>query len=264
MLTVKELRQWRNDLTKSMKASSANRLCKALKAALNLAAAHDDRVTNAKAWAVGLALLPEADDTESNLVLSDEQRRDVVSASYAISDEFGIYVEVHAATGARTSQLALLDVGDLHAGKEPKLMVPSSLKGKNRRTRTRKPMPITTGLAQRLKQGAASRDASEPLLLNSDGERWLSRAHRRLFIEAAKAARLPDGASMYCLRHTAITRALLANVPVRLVASTFDTSIEMIEKTYSKFIADHGDAQMRRALFDVDAPAAGNVVPLMR
>jgi hypothetical protein len=101
-------------------------------------------------------------------------------------------------------------------------------------------------------------------LLNSDGERWLSRAHRRLFIEAAKAARLPDGASMYCLRHTAITRALLANVPVRLVASTFDTSIEMIEKTYSKFIADHGDAQMRRALFDVDAPAAGNVVPLMR
>ena len=33
-----------------MKASSVNRLCKALKAALNLAAAHDDRITNAKAW----------------------------------------------------------------------------------------------------------------------------------------------------------------------------------------------------------------------
>jgi Phage integrase family len=263
MLTVKELRHWRNGLTEVMKASSANRLCKALKAALNLAAAHDDRILNSKAWRTGLALLPEADDTESNLVLSDEQRRDVVSASYAISDEFGIYVEVHAATGARTSQIALLDVGDLHAGKEPKLMVPSSLKGKNRRTRTRKPMPITTGLAQRLK-AAAGRDVGEPLLLNAEGERWSARGHRRLFIEAAKAARLPDGASMYCLRHTAITRALLANVPVRLVASTFDTSIEMIEKTYSKFIADHGDAQMRRALFDVDAPAAGNVVPMVR
>jgi len=263
MLTVKELRHWRNGLTEVMKASSANRLCKALKAALNLAAAHDDRILNSKAWRTGLALLPEADDTESNLVLSDEQRRDVVSASYAISDEFGIYVEVHAATGARTSQIALLDVGDLHAGKEPKLMVPSSLKGKNRRTRTRKPMPITTGLAQRLK-AAAGRDVGEPLLLNAEGERWSARGHRRLFIEAAKAARLPDGASMYCLRHTAITRALLANVPVRLVASTFDTSIEMIEKTYSKFIADHGDAQMRRALFDIDAPAAGNVVPMVR
>jgi Phage integrase family len=264
MLTVKELRDWRNGLTKSMKASSANRLCKVLKAALNLAASHDDRILNSKAWRTGLALLPEADDIESNLVLSDEQRRALVGASYAISHEFGIYVEVHAATGARTSQISLLDVGDLHAGKEPKLMVPSSLKGKNRRTRTRKPMPITASLAQRLKATAAGRDAAEPLLLNSDGKRWTSRGHRRLFIEAAKAARLPDGASMYCLRHTAITRALLANVPVRLVASTFDTSVAMIEKTYSKFIADHGDAQMRRALFDIDEPAAGNVVPMVR
>ena len=75
------------------------------------------------------------------------------------------------------------------------------------------------------------------------------------FIEAAKAARLPDGATIYALRHTAITRALLAGVPVRLVASSFDTSVAMIEKTYSKFIADHGDAQMRRALFDADVPS---------
>jgi len=263
MLTVKELRHWRNGLTNDLKASSVNRLCKALKAALNLAAAHDDRILNSKAWTTGLALLPEADDTESNLVLSDEQRRAAIASAYAISAEFGLYVEVHAATGARTSQLGLLDVGDLHAGKEPKLMVPSSLKGKNRRTRTRKPMPITPGLAQRLKQAAKGRDASEPLLLNSDGERWRSRGHRRQFIEAAKVARLPDGATMYCLRHTAITRALLAGVPVRLVASSFDTSVAMIEKTYSKFIADHGDAQMRRALFDIDAPA-GNVVSMVR
>ena len=88
--------------------------------------------------------------------------------------------------------------------------------------------------------------------------------HRRLFAEAAKAAGLPDGATIYCLRHTAITRALLAGVPVRLVASSFDTSVAMIERTYSKFIADHGDAQMRRALFDADAPADGNVVALVR
>ena len=53
-------------------------------------------------------------------------------------------------------------------------------------------------------------------------------------------------------------------MPVRLVASSFDTSVAMIEKTYSKYIADHGDEQMRRALFDVDAPADGNVIPLVR
>ena len=177
---------------------------------------------------------------------------------------FGLYVEVHAATGARTSQIALLDVSDLHAGKEPKLMVPSSLKGKNRRTRTRKPMPIAPSLAMRLKQAAAGRDASEPLLPMKDGERWTCGRHRIPFHKAAEAAHLPDGATMYCLRHTAITRALLAGVPVRLVAASFDTSVAMIEKTYCKFIADHGDEQMRRAVFDADAPAAGNVVPLMR
>ena len=59
------------------------------------------------------------------------------------SDAFGLYVEVHAATGARSSQIALLDVGDLQVGAKPLLMVPSSLKGRNRRTRTRKPMPIS-------------------------------------------------------------------------------------------------------------------------
>ena len=51
-------------------------------------------------------------------------------------------------------------------------------------------------------------------------------------------------------------------MPIRLVASSFDTSVIQIEKTYSKFIADHGDAQMRRAVFDLDADAGGNVVAL--
>ncbi|WP_166299774.1 tyrosine-type recombinase/integrase [Bradyrhizobium sp. 2S1] len=275
MLTVKELRNWRNALlTDGVKASTINRMCKALKAALNLAASHDDRITNAKAWTTGLAAIPEDDDTGSNIVLSDDQRRDVVSIAYdeAITapygidaKTFGVYVEVHAATGARSGQIALLDVGDLHAGKEPKLMMPSSLKGKNRKTRTRKPIPIAPSLAKRLKALAAGRDANEPLLLmNSNGDRWSSADHRLLFAAAAQAARLPDGATIYCLRHTAITRALLAGVPVRLVASSFDTSVAMIEKTYSKHIAHHGDEQMRRAVFDIDAPVAGNVVPMLR
>lgn len=265
ILTVRELRHWRNELAKTLKASSINRICKSLKAAFNLAASHDDRITNAKAWAVGLAMLPEADDTESNLVLSDEQRRDVVSAAYAIGPAFGLYVEVHAATGARSGQIALLDVGDLETGTAPLLRMPSSLKGRNRRTRSRKPTPISPGLAMRLKQAAAGRDADQPLLKKPDGQRWgTANSHHRRFIEAAHAARLPDGATMYCLRHTAITRALLAGVPVRLVASSFDTSVAMIERTYSKYIADHGDEQMRRALFDADAPAAGNVVALAR
>jgi integrase len=246
-----------------MKASSVNRLCKALKACLNMAAEHDDRIVNAKVWRIGLAAIPEADDTESNLVLSDEQRRDVIAAAYEMSDAFGIYVEVHAATGARSSQIALLDVGDLHAGSKPLLMVPSSLKGGKGRVRTRKPMPISVGLAMRLKVATAGRGAREPLLLLRGG-RWNAWSHRLLFTDAAQAAGLPDYATIYCLRHTAITHALLAGVPVRLVASSFDTSVVMIEKTYSKNIAHHGDEMMRRVALDIDGVADGNVVPLVR
>jgi len=102
------------------------------------------------------------------------------------------------------------------------------------------------------------------LLLWNGGGRWTTKRHGDPFQKVAKAASLPEGATIYCLRHTAITRALLKGVPVRLVASSFDTSVGMIERTYSKSIADHGDKEMRKAVFDVDAPAAGNVIPLVR
>ena len=70
---------------------------------------------------------------------------------------------------------------------------------------------------------------------------------------------------MYCLRHTSITRMLLAGVPVRVVAALHDTSVQQIEKTYSRHIGDHSDALIRRAMFEADAPAAaGNVVAMAR
>ena len=286
MLRVRDLKSWRNSLvTKGMPASTVNRMCKSVKAALNLAASHDERITNRTAWTVGLAQIPEADDTESNLVLTDEQVRAVIASAYAISDELGLYVEVHAATGARSGQIAELNVGDLVIGSvpitkpsvrstvtadaKPSLMMPSSLKGKGRRTRSRKPMPISAELAQRLANSNCctmrqlKRADNEPLLLRNGG-RWDSLAHRRPFMRVAEAAGLPEGATIYCLRHTVITRLLLAGVPVRLVASSLDTSVGQIEKTYSKNISSHGDDLMRRALLDVGAPAESNVVAMRR
>ncbi len=125
MLTVKELRHWRNGLVADgVKASTINRLNKALKAALNLAASHDDRITNAKAWTVGLAAIPEDDDTETNLILTDEQTPRCCRERLCDQPGIGLYVEVHT-LGARSGQIALLDVGDLHADKAPKLMMPS-------------------------------------------------------------------------------------------------------------------------------------------
>jgi len=58
------------------------------------------------------------------------------------------------------------------------------------------------------------------------------------------------------LRHSSIVRALLANIPVRIVAATHDTSVEMVERTYSAFITEFSDALTRPALLEL-----GRVAP---
>ena len=63
--------------------------------------------------------------------------------------------------------------------------------------------------------------------------------------------------TLYALRHTSIVRQLLANVPVRVVAALHDTSTTMIERNYSRYIADHADELARATL-----PQPVEVVPL--
>ena len=66
------------------------------------------------------------------------------------------------------------------------------------------------------------------------------------------------------LRHSNIVRQLLANVPIRVVSVNHDTSVAMIERTYSQHIADHSDALARPALLDLGPPKTQNVVALGR
>ena len=55
---------------------------------------------------------------------------------------------------------------------------------------------------------------------------------------------------------------ILAGVPVRVVAVNHDTSIPMIERTYSRYIGDHADALARKALLDIGSAPGGNVVSI--
>ena len=50
---------------------------------------------------------------------------------------------------------------------------------------------------------------------------------------------------------------------VRVVADAHDTSVVMIERTYSRFIGDHTDALLRAGMFDTEvAEADGKIVSL--
>ncbi|HLG89105.1 MAG TPA: hypothetical protein VKZ79_18130 [Alphaproteobacteria bacterium] len=63
---------------------------------------------------------------------------------------------------------------------------------------------------------------------------------------------------MYALRHSSIVRQILRGVPVRVVAVMHDTSVAMIEKNYSKYLADHADVIARAAILDLGASQRGN------
>lgn len=261
LLTATELRKWRDGLLAKMKPSSVVRTCKGLKAALAPAAKHDTRIQS-KAWETGLEALPNSTAVR-NVILSDVEVSAFVRAAYACDPQLGLFIEVLAGTGARPSQASRLLVDDLHGGERPKLSMPRSAKGntKDRASRRsqRVAVPITPALALRLKQAAKGRPGHAPLLLRTNGSPWgrdghdPSKAYRddvRAIVEGLGLD--PDEVSAYSLRHSNIVRQLLRSVPVRVVAATCDTSVAMIERHYSKYIADHADEISRAALLHHD------------
>jgi integrase len=130
-------------------------------------------------------------------------------------------------------------------------------------------VPITKQLAARLKAAAKGRADAAPLLLQSDGTPWdrnPGQTYHRQVDKIVRAIGLdPAVVTVYALRHSSIVRMLLANIPIRLVASLHNTSVAMIEKHYSRHIHEYGDEHARVALLLHEpplAPAASNVIPI--
>jgi site-specific recombinase XerD len=261
LLTEKELQHWRQDIINGgLKPLTADRLAKALKSALNLAAANDDRIKNARAWKEGLQAPDDEHAEPRNIILSDQAVAAIVHAAYAEDLIFGLLMDTLAETGNRESQLFRLKVHDLQDHLDaPRLMMPSSRKGKNRkknRSITYRPLPISSRLAAALRQHAKGKRLDEPLFERM----WNLSTRLRPVIERCK---LDDNITPYALRHTSIVRMILQGVPLRLVAAHHDTSTAQVEKTYSRFIVgDLSETLTRATLPDLAKPATDNVVPL--
>jgi integrase len=263
LLTVRDLRNWRDGLAKHLAPASVNRTAAALKAALNLAADQDERIVTRQPWEMGLATIPDAEESR-NVILPESIVRKVIEKAYEQSAEFGLLVEIAGVTGARVSQLARLEVRDVQSDRtDPRLMMPSSRKGRGQKKIMRRPVPIPTNLVGRLRLVAAEKPDNAALLVKPGGAPWSKSDHSRLFRRAATRAGL-DAAevTINALRHSAIVRQILAGVPIRVVAVNHDTSIAMLERTYSRYIGDHSDSVVRRALLDTAAAPSDNVVPI--
>ncbi|MGV7212495.1 site-specific integrase [Bradyrhizobium sp. UFLA05-112] len=259
LLTERELRDWRAGLVKKgLKPSSADRIGRALKAALALAARNDKRITNVAAWKNGLKKLPDS-EVARNVILPDNTVAALVSGSYDEARDFGLLIDVLAETGARESQVFRLTPADLQDHPTvPRLMMPTSRKGKNRKVEYR-PLPISTRLAKALRQQANGRAAHSPLF----GKMWNL---AKTFRSVVERLGLGPEVTPYALRHSSIVRQLLKAVPARVVAAHHDTSIAMIERNYSRYIlGDSTEALTRAALLDLGAPAnLADVVPPAR
>src|SRR5262249_22632102 len=150
-------------------------------------------------------------------------------------------------------QAAKLTKSDLQLGAAPRLMMPASKKGRSKKI-IQQPVPISIHLAQKLAHAAEERDARDPLLTKQGGDPWKKSDHSRLFARLARRCGLDPEVTIYALRHSSIVRQLLAGVPGRVVAANHDTSLVMIERTYSVHIGDHSDALARVALLDMGEP----------
>jgi integrase len=268
LLTVAELKKWRDSLLGKIAPATINRVGRCLCAALELARQHDERIQNRQAWEVGLAGLPDAQEAR-NVIISDEKVREFVAIAYGLDHQFGLLTDTLAITGARPSQAVRLRVEDLHDHPvRPKLMMPKSAKGggrnRSQKTTERYSVPITVQLAAKLKEAARGRADDAPLLMQSDGSPWDKNPgqnyHRQVDKVVTAIGLEPADVTMYALRHSSIVRMLLQNVPIRLVASLHNTSVAMIEKHYSRYIVEHSDDISRKALLQHEQRSGDNVV----
>jgi integrase len=256
-----DLSEFRDQLAiKGLKPATINRINCALKAALNLTAENDERITR-RPWKTALKAIGNDEVGVRNVILDDADRRTLRGAAYRDSDEFGLLIDVLDETGARPSQVARLAADDVQADfidrrtgkRQPRLMMPVSRKGSGQKKARSIPVPITSVLADRLK------GRSGVLLKRADATPWGAVNLSYYFACAMEGVTFnnPSKVTMYALRHTSIVRQLLANVPVRVVAALHDTSVVMIERNYSKYIADHADELARATL-----PAPAEILSL--
>jgi integrase len=256
------LQQWRNNLPGTLTSASKQRTINDLKAALNAAYARHRKNLHPSLPGIikhGLMATSGHDDeaepvARDNQILDDAKITRLLRAAKRVDAErhwdghlYRLIVVLYA-TGARFSQVARLRVGDCQIDRK-RLLVPKSRKGRGKSGST--PVPVEQGVIDTLLPVIAGRASDAPLL-----ERWRHRQTKggkweraecaawqsssefdRAWDVIRERAKMPD-VIPYALRHSSIVRGLRANLPIRLVAALHDTSVQMIERHYAKWIVD--------------------------
>ena len=233
LLTVRDLKDFRDGLLKGRTAGTVNRTISVLRAALELAAATDPRITNTAAFKVGLKKLPDAARAR-NVVLTDVQvRRDrraglrgkprVRALDRDPGRDRGAPVAGGAADGCRSAERPRPAADDAVVAQ-----------GQGRQAdRSQAGADPGQPRGDKLQQAAGDRSGDALLLTKPDGSAWgAERPARSVPPRGRKGRSRSRRRHRLRLRHSSITRQLLRGVPTRVVAASHDTSVPMIEKSY--------------------------------
>jgi integrase len=260
-LRADTLRRWRDGLVKlagdqfddedeRRSRDTANRILTVLKAALNRAF-EDGLVKDDRAWRATKAFKAVGEPRQA--LLTNEEIQHLVDCCPPGLREL---VAAGAYTGARLGELTSAKVSDFSA-KHRTL----SVRGKT----GPRIVHLDVGAAALFARLTKGRGAADPLLRTAEGRPWARSWHLRPVADSIAAAKLDPATTFYALRHSYITHALNAGVPIKAVAEHCGTSVIMISRTYAKVLAGHHAryAAMAAPTLDLDR-RAGNVVRLAR
>ncbi|MDN5871748.1 MAG: site-specific integrase [Nitrococcus sp.] len=109
----------------------------------------------------------------------------------------------------------------------------------------------------------AGRELSKLIFARADGSPWGDDDHQRPMKEANKAAKLDPPATFYCLRHTYCSHAIMAGVPMLVVAHNVGHSdTRMLEKHYGHLTEDYAKRVLREGLPTWGGDEGTNIVPM--
>lgn len=143
------------------------------------------------------------------------------------------------ATGARTSELAAVTVGDLQP-RTRQLILGKHKRSTTMRAPTARQIVLneeTFALLERLCHGRAA-DSFIFTLPRSD-KAWNRFTLAKRFVAVRERAGVRPEITVYSFRHLWISEALMAGVDILTVAKLAGTSVQMIEQTYGHLRVGH-------------------------